>query len=344
VEVTVRTQEFFIKSIGIYLPDVRAVPANAQEDEELRPEGMASYYTFESCAVATGIPAADMAVRAAREALSRAGTGVDLHIHTQLFRQGPESLSPAGYILHQLGISGIASHEVAQGCNGILAALQVCAGWLTMAHGAAAALVTTSLNAGVSYLDRCRSAGPGTVLGDGAAAAVLGKDSGIARVDVLNSVVFPELEALHRGDAPLLDTDSGVRESVDMLSRSQAFAREQGRDPLDLLEQITKMTAETAQRSLDEAGITAGDLAKVIHPNLSPAVMEASVLRPLNLTLDRSAWDFGRTVGHLGAADYLVSLGHLLRTGQLSAGDRVLLIGGTAGFTVSSAVLTITAP
>ena len=37
-----------------------------------------------------------------------------------------------------------------------------------------AALVTTSLNAGVSYLDRCRSAGSGTVLGDGAAAAVLG--------------------------------------------------------------------------------------------------------------------------------------------------------------------------
>jgi 3-oxoacyl-[acyl-carrier-protein] synthase III len=89
-----------------------------------------------------------------------------------------------------------------------------------MAPGAAAALVTTSLNAGVSYLDRCRSAGSGTVLGDGAAAAVLGKDYGIARVDALNSVMFAELEALHRGDASLLDTDSGVRESVDMLSRS----------------------------------------------------------------------------------------------------------------------------
>lgn len=329
-----RTQDFFIKSIGIYLPDVRAVPANAQED---------SYYTFESCAVAAGIPAADMAVRAAREALSGAGTGVDLHIHTQMFRQGPENISPTGYILHQLGISGIPSHEVAQGCNGILAALQVSAGWLTMVPSAATALVTTSLNAGVSYLDRCRSAGPGTVLGDGAAAAVLGKDSGIAHVDVLNSVVFPELEALHRGDSSLLDTTSGVRDSVDMLSRSQAFAREQGLDPRDLLEQISKMTVETAQRSLDEAGITPGDLARVIHPNVSPAVMEDSVLRLLRLTLDQSTWDFGRTVGHLGAGDYLVSLDHLLRTGQLSAGDRVLLIGGTAGFSVSSAVLTITA-
>lgn len=323
-----RTKEFFVKSIGTYLPDVQAVPSGGE---------------FESCAVAAGVPAADMAVRAAREALSRAGTGVDLHIHTQMFRQGSEALSPAGYILHQLGISGIPSHEIAQGCNGILAALQVCAGLLTMMPAAATALVTTSLNAGVSYLDRCRSAGTGTVLGDGAAAAVLGKDNGIIRVDALNSVVFPELEALHRGDASLLETDSGVRESVDMVSRSQAFAREHGWDPRDLLEQITKMTAETAQRSLDEAGMTAGDLARVIHPNVSPAVMEASVLRPLNLTLDQSAWDFGRTVGHLGAADYLISLDHLLRTGQLSPGDRVLLIGGTAGFTVSSAVLTVTA-
>lgn len=336
-------QEFFIRSIGTYVPDVQAAPANVQEDEESRPGSVVSGYRFESCAVAAETPAADMAVRAAREALDRAGAGAGLHIHTQMFRQGPETFSPAGYILRQLGISGIPSHEIGQGCNGILAALQVCAGWLTMVPGAGAALVTTSLNAGVSYLDRCRSAGSGTVLGDGAAAAVLGKDYGIARVDALNSVVFPELEALHRGDASLLDTDNGVREGVDMVSRSQAFARERGWDPGDLREQITKMTAETAQRSLDEAGITAGDLARVIHPNLSPAVMEASVLRPLNLTLDQSAWDFGRTVGHLGAADYLVSLDHLLGTGQLSAGDRVLLVGGTAGFTVSSAVLTVTA-
>lgn len=323
-----RTPELFVKSIGTYVPDLQTAPSGLE---------------FKSCAVAAGVPAADMAVRAAREALDRAGTGVGLHVHTQMFRQGSESFSPAGYILHQLGISDIPSHEVAQGCNGILAALQVSAGWLAVAPGATAALVTTSLNAGVSYLDRCRSAGSGTVLGDGGAAAVLGKDHGIARVDALNSVTFPELEALHRGDSSLLDTDSDVRESVDMVSRSQAFARERGWDPRDLLEQLTKITVETAQRSLDEASITAGDLVRVIHPNVSPAVMEASVLRPLKLTLDQSAWDFGRTVGHLGAADYLVSLGHLLGTGQLSAGDRVLLVGGTAGFTVSSAVLTVTA-
>jgi 3-oxoacyl-[acyl-carrier-protein] synthase III len=339
----VRTQEFFIKSIGTYLPDVQAVPANIQRDEEPKAESTASGYQFESCAVAVDIPAADMAVHAAREALNCAGTRVDLHIHTQMFRQGPECWSPSGYILHQLGISDVPGHEVAQGCNGILAALQVCAGWLTMAPRAATALVTTSLNAGVPYLDRCRSAGSGTVLGDGAAAAVLTKDCGVVRVDALNSMVFPELEALHRGDASLLETDNGIRESVDMLSRSQAFAREQGWDPLDLLEQITKMTVETAQQSLEDAGVKADELARVIHPNVSPAAMERAVLRPLKLTLEKSTWDFGRTVGHLGAGDYLVSLDHLLRTGQLSAGDRVLLIGGTAGFTVSSAVLTVIA-
>ncbi len=108
-----RTQELVIKSIGSYLPDVQAAPANAQEGEESRPESMASDYKFESCAVAADIPAADMAVRAAREALNRAGTRVDLHIHTQMFRQGPESFSPAGYILHQLGTSDIPSHTPA---------------------------------------------------------------------------------------------------------------------------------------------------------------------------------------------------------------------------------------
>jgi 3-oxoacyl-[acyl-carrier-protein] synthase III len=324
----VRTPELFVQSIGTYVPDLQAAPSG---------------HEFKSCAMAVGVPAAEMAVRAAREALDRAGTGVGLHVHTQMFRQGTEGFSSPGYILHQLGISDIPSHEVGQGCNGILAGLQVAAGWLATVPDAGTALMTTSLNAGVSYLDRCRSAGAGTILGDGAAAAVVGKDGGIARVDALNSVTFPELEALHRGDALLLDTDDGVREGVDMVSRSRAFARGRGWDPRDLLEEIGTMTAETAQRSLDEAGITVGDLAKVIHPNVSPAVMEASILGPLKLTLDQSTWDLGRTVGHLGAADYLVSLDHLLSTGQLRVGDRVLLAGGTAGFTVSSAVLTVTA-
>jgi 3-oxoacyl-[acyl-carrier-protein] synthase-3 len=298
-------------------------------------------HEFESILVAAGTPAAEMAVHAAREALNGNASHVDMHIHAQLFRQGPEGWSPVGYILRELGISDIPGHEVTQGCNGILAAMQVAAGWLAMAPGSATALVTTSLNAGVPYLDRCRSAGSGTVLGDGAAAAVLARDGGIARVDALNSVMFPELEALHRGNAPLLETDSG-RDSVDMPSRAQAFALEHGWGPLDLLEQVTKMKVETAQRSLDDAGLKAADLARVIHPNVGPAVIEMSVLQPLKLSLEQSTWDFGRTIGHLGAADYLVSLDHLLRTSQLSPGDHVLLIGGSAGFNVSSAILTIT--
>ena len=46
-------------------------------------------------------------------------------------------------------------------------------------------------------------------------------------------------------------------------------------------------------------------------------------------------------IGHeLGACDQVVSLHHLLATHRLSAGDVVLMVGGTQGYNAASAVLT----
>ena len=64
----------------------------------------------------------------------------------------------------------------------------------------------------------------------------------------------------------------------------------------------------------------------------------------LGLPLSASTWDYGRTIGHLGAADHTISLGHLLETGQVGPGDHVLMVGTAPGITYSCAVLEILGP
>jgi 3-oxoacyl-[acyl-carrier-protein] synthase III len=246
-----------------------------------------------------------------------------------------------GYLLRELGIAGATGVEVAQGANGALAAIQLAAGWLALAPESSSALVTTSLNAGSAYLDRWRSAGTKTILGDGGAAAVLGHGSGIARVDSINSMMVPGLEGLYRGSTPLFD-EGRMRQTVNVTERGREFAHKNGMEVLDLIKEATRMKAESAHQALSEAGIEPKDLARVVHTHANPAVIDMSVMHPLGLDLDRSSWGFGRTVGHIGAADHLLGLEHFIVSGAVGPGDHVLLIGRANGCNISSAVVTIT--
>ncbi len=67
-----------------------------------------------------------------------------------------------------------------------------------------------------------------------------------------------------------------------------------------------------------------------------------SVMQPLGLPMSRSTWELGRTIGHIGGGDHIAALDHLVRTRQLATGDRVLLVGAAAGYSVVTAVLTMT--
>lgn len=337
-----KIEDFYIKALGTYLPDDRLTIGQAEElgyvRDDLLDDLVEVGYDCESISVAGDMPSFDMAVQAAREALKGSDGRPDLFIYAPMFRQGPDGWSAPAYVLRELGLNEVAGHEVSQGANGIIAALEVAAGWLALTPGAKA-LVATALNASAPYLDRGLSAGSKTLLGDGAAAALLGGDGGIARVDVINSVTFSRFEGMHRGSAPLFDKNK-LRPVFNASERSREFAEDM--NPLGLMKEISRMKKETVQRSLDEADLKASDLARVIHPHVNPLVVEMSIMKPLGLSSQQITRDLGRTVGHIGAADYLLSLDHLLKAGELSAGDHVLMVGSSAGFNVSSAVLTIT--
>jgi 3-oxoacyl-[acyl-carrier-protein] synthase-3 len=47
--------------------------------------------------------------------------------------------------------------------------------------------------------------------------------------------------------------------------------------------------------------------------------------------MSRLTWEYGRTIGHVGASDQVLSLDHLLVSGELDAGDTLLLLGTGPG-------------
>jgi 3-oxoacyl-[acyl-carrier-protein] synthase III len=331
----------YIKSIGVYLPDERISIDHALESgmcgAEVRDNG------YVSVLVASDTAPVDMAVLAARQAVHRLAAGqvdIDVVLHSSVAWAGPEGWAPSGYIMRELGNRPGAAYEVYQGCNGILSSMEIAAGLLTLAPPQATALLTTAMNSSTSSVDRWSSPGSGIAVGDAAAAVILGKDEGFARIDSICSTMVSELEVIYRGDGPL-EQDTANRPRVDMAPRLERFETTRIQTSIDLQSRMYRAYVDVMRRALDEAGIRPHQIERVLFQHLGKD-FTFLYLMPLRLPLQRSTVDYGNTVGHLGAADHIASLDNLLTTGQLSPGDRLLLVGGSTGWNVASTVLTIT--
>ncbi|MCD9899127.1 hypothetical protein LUR56_01235 [Streptomyces sp. MT29] len=94
--------------------------------------------------------------------------------------------------------------------------------------------------------------------------------------------------------------------------------------------------------TLEEAGLGVGDITRVAHQFVGDRGVLQRLLEPFGENAaDLGVWDFGRSMGHTGANDQTSGLFHLLTTGQLAGGDRVLLLGAGAGIAFSCAIVEI---
>jgi 3-oxoacyl-[acyl-carrier-protein] synthase III len=332
----------YIKSVGVYLPDERISIEHAVEsgmcDEEVRASG------FVSVPVAGDIAPVDMAVLAARQAVSRLDADqvdFDFVLHSSVAWAGPEGWSPSGYIMRELGSKPGAGYEVYQGCNGIFSSMEIAAGLLALAPPGATALLTTAINSSTSPLDRWSSAGSSIAVGDAAAAVILGKDEGFARIDSICSTMISDLEAVHRKAGPL-EQDNADRPRMDMDARLDGSQTDDMQTSIDLQRRLAGAYLDSMRRSFGEAGIKPYHIDRVLFEHIGEYLTHMFCLMPLRLPLQRSTVDFASTVGHLGAADHIAALDNLLTTGQLTPGNRLLLLSGSTGWNTASAVLTIT--
>lgn len=326
----------YFAGIGHHLPGTANV-ADAVADGRYDPADDDAH-AYVSVTVANGEAPPEMAVRAGRLALERAGIPpgeVALLLHASAWFQGVDYWPAAAYVHREVlgGNRRAPALDVQQMCDGALGALELASSYLIADPGRRAALVTSADRFEEPGFDRWRS-DMGIVYGDGAAAAVLARE-GFARLLSVVTVMDTELEAMYRGAE-----EFAVRpgRTVDVRARRRAFmAGAEG-----VIDRTTAGLTEAIEQALDESRTTLGDVSRFVFPNVGLRTLQTRYLDVFGLDRSVTTWDWGRRTGHVGAADQFTGLAHLMESGQVSPGDRVMLVGIGAGFSWTCAVAEIT--
>lgn len=283
-------------------------------------------------------PPPEMAVRAGRLALGGAKPG--LHLHGAAGFQGIDLWSASCWIASQLlpgPLAGL-SMQVNALCNSGLAALELAATVLTARHDLSEALVTVADWFPESAVDRW-NLDSGVLLGDGAAAAVLGRQGGRLRLLSCVSWSDPALEGLQRGDEPFHAASPAALKPLVLRRLAREFYAAGGRSPAGVVEAHVRGVRTVMAQALEEAGTTLAEARWVVPPFVGRTAFRFGYAQPLGLDPARTLLGLGLTTGHMGGVDHLYALDHLLRGDLLAPGDKIALIGVGGGFTFSCAVL-----
>lgn len=337
-----RTPDVHIRGLGVYLPET--FPVERAVREGLYPEEEAELHELGGAAVAGDMPAPEMALIAATEAIKRCGQRpeeIDLLLYADSWHQGPDGWHPQYHLQRHLVGGQALSVEIRHGCNGMFSALELAAGYLR-APGKRAALLVATDNFGTPMFDRWRM-GPGFIAGDAASAVVLSREPGFARLTAVNTGSVSAAEEVHRSGEPLFPPGPTLGRPLDFAARTADFNR---RSVLDgsgtaIWMSVHQRLLEVVERTLHEAGIDTDGVTRAAFMNYSREIVEQRGMLALGLPMAKSTWEFGRMVGHLGASDQIVSLEHLVTAGELGPGDHMLLAGVGPGITVSAAAVEI---
>ncbi|MEE2045563.1 ketoacyl-ACP synthase III family protein, partial [Nocardiopsis tropica] len=338
-----QTPELWIRGLGVYLPETR-VSVETAVAEGLTTAEEAAVHDMAGAAVAGELPAPEMALRSAREAYDQAGADPDdtrVLLYTDIWHQGPDVWFPQYHLQHHLVRGDVIAGELRQGCNALFTAMELTEPHLRGAPESATALLVAADNFSTPNVDRWRSGA--FVMGDGACAVLLGRAPGLARVLSVGSMVVPELEELHRAGEPEFPPAATTGTALDLRARGRALTEKGEEDPEVDLAWFTlqqKMMLLVG-RTLAEAGVGFGDIARATFSNLGPGAVEHRWMDVLKLPMEKSTWSHGRTIGHIGAADPFIGLRHLLDEGGVRPGDHVVLGGLGSGVTLSCAVVRI---
>lgn len=295
---------------------------------------------LKSVTVTDELPA-DLAVRAAKTAIDRSPyqpADIAMLAYATVNHQGLEFWNVASYVQRMALTERAFAVEVRQLSNGGMAAMELAAAYLMANPARRAAMVATADRYAMPGFDRWR-ADSGLVAGDAGTAAVLSVERGLLRVHSLVTVSDPMLEGLFRGNEAPTESPALDQMPVDLDRRQREFIAEVGLD--EVLRRLTDGANRAAEEALADADTVMDEILRVVTPNLGRPLMERRYLEPFKIDFHRTTWEWGRTVGHLGAGDQLAGVDHLIRSRAVCQGDRLLLMGLGAGYVWTCAVLEV---
>ena len=297
-----------------------------------------------SVSVAGTTPAPDLAIEAALTALAQSGhapeqiSGV---FHTNVHPQGPDGWSAQHYINRHTVNQPVTSVEIHNGCVGFFSALQLATCYLTATPGRTAALLTAADNFGTPAVNRWQASRL-FVLADGGGAIVLSRQHGFARILATSAASDPELEERHRAGEKLFPPGLTNGRMLNFEERTERFRQEQAAGSAPGLGDFGSLLLDTAEQTLKEAGVSMGDITKVIHDGFHHDALDVLFFGQLEILEEQGIWEFTRRVGHAGPLDQIRGLEYAWRNHEVEAGDYVLLATDAPGMEAACAVIQIT--
>ncbi|MFG1880239.1 ketoacyl-ACP synthase III family protein [Sphaerisporangium sp. NPDC049003] len=279
-----------------------------------------------SLTISRDYSAAEMAGMAAVDALKNSGCHAgDIGSLVYAFLDDQEHFAPVCHVQRVLGVPDALAFELGAASNGGATGIVVAAGLLRSDPSAGAAMVTAAGRYQAGRLARWQES-LGIFLSDGAAAAVLSREGGHARLISSSHTSASELESL-----------VAVRE--DLGDGNIMLAQKTGLGPY--LPIIRDAGVRTVKQVLEESGVALPEVAKVAVTGVGLAQLSALILEPLGIAESRTTWSFLREVGHVGPSDALQGIDHLLRGGELRGGEKILVIGMGIGFRFTTLLLEV---
>ena len=121
---------------------------------------------------------------------------------------------------------------------------------------------------------------------------------------------------------PILDADVG------------GYIRMEGKE---VFRRAVRVMIDSATRSMQQAGVTADDIALVVPHQANIRIIESANAK-LGLPMERTAVVLDRT-GNTSSASIPLALADAAESGRLKTGDLVLMVGFGAGMTWASAIV-----
>jgi 3-oxoacyl-[acyl-carrier-protein] synthase-3 len=271
----------------------------------------------------------DLALRAAQQAMERAGVGPEEIDFIVVGTTTGDMAFPttANLVQHRLGCRNAGSMDLYAACAGSVYSLSVGSQYVqTGKYRTVLCIGAECLSRITDYTDR----GTCILLADAAGAAVLQAsegESGIIDTDLYSDGRYWELLYQPGGGA----RHPATHETVD---KRMHYAKMKGNEVFKV---AVRMFGEAAERILVRNGFTAEDLDVFIPHQANLRIIEAAVKR-LKVPMEKVVINVDR-YGNTGAASVYVAMEEAWSAKRLNAGDLVLLAAFGGGFTWGAALL-----
>jgi len=271
----------------------------------------------------------DLALRAAQQALERAGVEPgEIDFIVVGTTTGDMAFPTTANILqHRLGCRNAGSIDLYAACAGSVYSLSVGSQYIqTEKYRTVLCVGAECLSRITDYTDR----GTCILLADAAGAAVLRAsedESGILDTDLYSDGKYWEL---------LYQPGGGARHPAthDTVDKWMHYAKMKGSEVFKV---AVRMFGEAAERILVRNGFTAADLDLFIPHQANLRIIEAAVKR-LKVPMEKVVVNVDR-YGNTGAASVYVAMEEAWSAKRLNTGDLVLLAAFGGGFTWGAALL-----